>query len=95
MFAINNDENYFEMLCLYIWWRKVRPNREFYAAKELDEISLVRGNERQTMDKTDPILIRYRELIDEHILYECSCEEDDNEKLMRLIKLRPHFYTEY
>lgn len=87
---------------LYIWWTKTRNNRkepEFTGKERLDNTTEDEVIERD--DYGDPTLYRwncnfteeYKKHLDEYRKFETDCENEDQEKLLELIKLRNFLWS--
>lgn len=74
---------------LYIWWSKIRPNRELTLPKlpkhNKDWGILAFANEDK---KNDPTVKEYKRVLDIHIKMKESWELEDDDMLIRLMKIR-------
>ncbi|KKN19522.1 hypothetical protein LCGC14_0944820 [marine sediment metagenome] len=79
--------HYDEAHALHIWWTKTRPSRTHPKGptlpKELGSLGWL-----DNKHKDDPRVIAYRAHLDEYNKLDCQWEEEDQEMLIRLVKIR-------
>lgn len=91
-----------EQLDLYLWWKDVRPNRpdpydesgwsaycEYKRQKNPDEVMALLSDEFETAEERQ----MSREALDKTHEMEQAYEKEDQEMMIRLIKIRRHLWT--